>query len=224
MRDKRDRVEPSWLLPGTALSQAEHCPRQPWVKLSAVQDRLESSWAMSRTDLSQAERCPGQTWVKLSAVQDRLESSWALSMTDLSQAERCPGQTWVKMSAVRNIVGTWVRVMSTGLIQAEYSTLRDRVESSWALFRTGLSQAEHFSGQGWVKLSTVRVKNCVKVSAVRGRIESRMWVIKHRADRDKVESSWALLGFELSQGECCLGQSWVKLSPVLYRVNQAKRW
>ena len=210
MRDKRDRVEPSWLLPGTALSQAEHCPRQTWVKLSAVHDRLESSWAMSRTDLSQAEccqdlsqaeRCPWLTWVKLSAVQDRLESRWVLLGTSLGHEWGSWAQGWFKLC-----------------------TLRDRVESSWALFRTGLSQAEHFSGQGWVKLSTVRVKNCVKVSAVRGRIESRMWVIKHRADRDKVESSWALLGFELSQGECCLGQSWVKLSPVLYRVNQAKRW
>ena len=39
----------SWELSGTAQSQAEHCPRQSWVKLSAV-------WGSTQSN------CPGQSW------------------------------------------------------------------------------------------------------------------------------------------------------------------
>ena len=35
-------VKSGWALSGTALSQAERCPGQRWVKLSAVRDCVES--------------------------------------------------------------------------------------------------------------------------------------------------------------------------------------
>ena len=85
-------TESSWALSWTALSQAEHCPEQHWVKLSTVLNSTESSWALSWTALSQAEHCPEQHWVKLSTVLNSTESSWK------SQSQRW-ALSWLAMSS-----------------------------------------------------------------------------------------------------------------------------
>ena len=80
----------------------------------------------------------------------------------------------------------------------QLSTVRDSAESSWALFRTALSQAEYCPGQRWVRLSTVPWS-------------SKLWKLGHvvflmHANLDHPNfGAWSMMYFQtLELGACCI--------------------
>ena len=77
----------------------------------------------------------------------------------LSHAERCPGQNWVMLSSIPN-----------------------RAESYWALWRTEPNHTELYPEQRWVMLSSIP---------------------------NSAESCWMLTGTALSHAEWCPRQRWI---------------
>ena len=153
---------PRWPFSGratsrTALSQAELCSGQRWVKLSKIRDSAESSLTLSRKVLScgrykaessyalfsicaeSSRALSGTGWALSWTVKhcrNTAESGWALSWTAQSQAEHHLGQRLIKLSTAQDSAdSTW---------SLSGKSTRSQI---WTLFKTARSQADHWSGQ-----------------------------------------------------------------------------